>query len=190
MNNEKQQNDGLRIIRDIAQEAVKIGSLPSYLSASLCPLPNLKRFKAPATNLGVFESYRTRKQECYSNRSLSWSKEAPHVYYINQEGSVTRNFAMQKQLGEFGYEYTRINGISKDLTKGKEKLINQPPTIFSNTLSHLQSIYIAVRDYRKNVWNDRKSVHYALIMEDDPSFVFDIRDWKGMYYISTSFMSF
>lgn len=120
------------------------------------------------------------EETCYGNRSSSWSIEAPHVYYINRMKSISRNLAMQNMLEYFGYSYTRVIAITpKDLCKSNKSYDNSSLVNMATTSSHLQSIYTAVRDYKLQTSNYKKSVHYALIMEDDPSFLFDIRDWKG-----------
>lgn len=119
------------------------------------------------------------KHTCYTNRSQSWSKYAPHVYFMNLEKTATRNLMMRKILQDFGYNYTRVNAITpKAMKNSKEGPLSH--VVFSCTLSHLETIYTAVRDYKLNDLKNKKKLPYALIMEDDGSFLFDIRDWKGL----------
>lgn len=88
---------------------------------------------------------------------------------------------MENLLKDFGYNYTRISAIPlKHMINRNETFDLKTAIIRSLTSSHLQSIYTAVRDYELKDLNYKKNVHYALIMEDDPHFLFDIRDWKGL----------
>jgi hypothetical protein len=96
-------------------------------------------------------------------------------------------------LQDFGYDYTRVNAITPKAITHKEN-----PTcgatlncfvVFSCTLSHLESIYTAVRDYKSNNFKKKKKLPYALIMEDDGSFMFDVRDWKGLIASAPAYWS-
>jgi GR25 family glycosyltransferase involved in LPS biosynthesis len=121
------------------------------------------------------------KQICHNNRSSSWSTEAPHVYYINLDKSTARNSVKQNALKEFGYNFTRVNAIQPwDLVVSKDTLDTDKGVVMSCTSSHLEAVYTAVCDYKRKSSKYKKNVHYALIMEDDSKFMFDVRDWKGL----------
>jgi len=117
-------------------------------------------------------------------RTKSWSVYAPHVYFINLEKSISRNFKTQKMLQDFGYSYTRINAITPKaiIPKGNPScgVSLNCFVVFSCTLSHLESIYTAVRDYKSSNFKRTKKLSYAFIMEDDGNFMFDVCDWKGL----------
>jgi GR25 family glycosyltransferase involved in LPS biosynthesis len=145
---------------------------------------------------------------CQTNRSLASSKLVPHVYYVNLRVNTDRRLLMQQHLHIHGYNSTRIEAITpayliskstgsnsntnsypnpKSKSKSKSLAHNTAEVdrlmlLESVTTSHLQAIYTAVSDYKHKDYKHtvKDKLHYAIIMEDDARFLFDIHDWGAL----------
>lgn len=91
----------------------------------------------------------------------------PHVYYINLDDDVDRKVASEEQFDTYGVSYTRISGYDGRKSNLFEHLTGRYPPMMNSkevgaSLSHLKAI---------NYWYCNSDSEYAIICEDDVSFV-------------------
>lgn len=99
------------------------------------------------------------------------------------KGSKDRNDQINNQLNYYDYKYRRIAALtpSELLLAYHTSNSHQLAILKAVTISHLNVIYTAVNDYKWKKQNGYKTpMYYALILEDDARFVFDILDWKAL----------
>lgn len=127
-----------------------------------CGLPSLKeKMNTDRTNI-----------LCMANRTKN--NYIPHVYYINLDKSTDRRSIIELKLKMFGYKYSRIQAITpNDFRKPNGNITNNRLLLQSVTLSHLEAIYTVINE-------KQNTVGYALIIEDDARFLFDIINWKEL----------
>ena len=131
------------------------------------------------------------------NVSCKWDstiKENPSVYWINLDKSVLRRQHMEEHLNSLKFRNIRISAItprssSFNITKLQKPCKRNTEKDISAILSHLKAIHSAIYDFDSSIGPEHdgdisvdsvkkskqhKSSDYALIMEDDVQFNFQL----------------
>lgn len=107
------------------------------------------------------------------------------AYYINLDEHTDRKKMMETQLQKMGIPFKRIPAISPNSPEYNVLMLEQPckrntPQDLSVIMSHLKAIYTAVFDPIKLTTKGKPPLdNYALILEDDVRFLYDI-DYKKL----------
>ena len=119
----------------------------------------------------LVESFTSNGTNCYGRSG----KEYPTVYWINLDSKTERRAYMENQFSKIHINHHRISAITDNSSEFRLGMLEKPckrntDKDIAVILSHLKAIHTAVYSPR------RKSVldNYALILEDDVKFLYDI----------------
>lgn len=102
------------------------------------------------------------------------------AYYINMDEHTDRKKMMESQFNKMGIPFKRIPAITPTSPEYNLLMLEQPckrnsPRDFAVIMSHLKAIYTAVFDPIKPLGQKKLPMdNYALILEDDARFLYDI----------------
>lgn len=109
------------------------------------------------------------------NATCHWKKGNPQIkaYWINLANHTVRKSFMERQLQEIGMSYQRIDAVtpaslSYNVTKLVKPCKRNTDKDVAVILSHLTAIHSAIHD------TTMRDSDYALILEDDIRFKFDV----------------
>lgn len=118
----------------------------------------------------------------HESGSCRWKHEPYRIkaYWLNMDHNHDRAVYMESQLTRIGILHQRVSAISPNSSEYLVDKLEQPckrntPRDISVILSHLKAMHMAV--YPKDPTSDNSD--YALILEDDVKFLYDI-DFDAM----------